>query len=48
MLCCHGSNLFLLQGYVLIYFGIPKKKIVANGAANITIVCKKVSQYNLF
>lgn len=28
------------NGYVLIYFGLPKKKIVANGAANITITCK--------
>ncbi|XP_060608003.1 phosphatidylinositol-glycan-specific phospholipase D-like isoform X2 [Ruditapes philippinarum] len=35
------------NGYVLIYFGIPKKKIVANGAANITIVCQKEKYCNL-
>ncbi|XP_053394387.1 phosphatidylinositol-glycan-specific phospholipase D-like [Mercenaria mercenaria] len=35
------------KGYVLIYFGLPKKKIVANGAANITIVCQKFQYCNL-
>ncbi|KAL4235881.1 Glycosylphosphatidylinositol specific phospholipase D1 [Mactra antiquata] len=35
------------NGYVMVYFGIPQKKIVANGAANITIVCKKVQYCNL-
>ena len=32
------------QGYVMIYFGNPKKHEVAAGAANITIFCQKVSK----
>ena len=35
--------LVLFQGYVEIFFGIPKKHKVAGGAANITIFCEKVS-----
>lgn len=35
------------QGYVMIYFGNPKKHEVARGAANITIFCQKFRYCNL-
>jgi len=42
-----GANPLQYNGYVLIYFGIPSKHMVANGAANITIGCDKIRYCNL-